>query len=73
MTAADFGQHPNVHDNSDGTWTVTDGLYGQTWTVRHAGYYPSSSDAHYVADSDGGHRFSGGFDEVCFNILGSFG
>lgn len=70
----DYHQNPKVNDNGDGTWTVTDGLYGQTWTILRLGYHPTTGHPHYTASLEGDTRvgFSGSFDEVCFNILGHF-
>lgn len=70
----DYRQHPKVHDNGDGTWTVHPGYDGHTWTIRTTGTHQPWGE-HFLGDRTDGNtdtpNFSGTFNHVAHNIIGS--
>lgn len=76
MTSIDYRTHDKLTDNGDGTWTVSPGFDGRTWTIRTTGGHASWGE-HFTADPegytrgvDGAGHFSGGFDQCAFNCVG---
>ena len=59
---------PNLTDNGDGTWTLSDGLDGRAWTIRDRGHGHYTGDP-AVPDPTAG-TFAGSFREVLFNCGG---
>lgn len=62
--------HPNVTTHPDGSYTVSPGHDGRTWTITPTGLYIAGGK-HYEATRQGDTyaEFGGSLDEVLFNVL----